>query len=365
MKNLMIKQWLQYHTSREGRSDHYVDLLTNPPPNVALPKLNAKPYFARWTTPLDPNGGRWLCLDRTRKSGPYDRLYIDTKGDGRLDDKAAIGTTRMDQYSAYFEPARLVFKGEDGPITYHLVLRFMKYDGGPTYLLASSGGYYAGEVDLGGKKRHMEFIDGNVNGTFNDQASDANNTDRLEVQNDKVGERYLGKLLEVDNQFYRIEVARDGACVKVQKADDLEMGKVRVAETISKFVAFGQNGHFMRQPLKGELTLPAGKYGILEWTINRKDSRGAAWDLTGSNLKDTANFEVVAGKPATVPVGEPVRAVVRAEELTNRVEFNLSFLGHYDEKVQIRKGDQNPPGPRLTLANLDGTYRSTNTFEFG
>ena len=31
-----------------------------------------------------------------------------------------------DQYSAYFEPVRVVFKGEDGPITYHLVLRFMQ-----------------------------------------------------------------------------------------------------------------------------------------------------------------------------------------------------------------------------------------------
>ena len=359
------EQWLQYHTSREGRSYHYVDLLTNPPPNVALPKLNAKPFFARWTTPMDPSGGRWLCLDRSRKSGPYDLLYIDGKGDGRLDNKTAITTTRMDQYTAYFEPARMVFKGEDGPITYHVVLRFMKYEGGPTYLLASSGGYYAGEIDFGGKKRHLELIDGNVNGTFNDQAAEVNDTDRIEVQNDKVGERYLGKLLEVDSQFYRIEVARDGAFVKLQKTEDLEMGKVRVPEAISKFVAFGENGHFVRQPLKGELTLPGGKYRILEWVINRKDNRGAAWDLTGSNLKESANFEVTAGQPATVTVGEPIKAAVRANEFPNRVDFNLSFLGRHEETIQIRKGEQNPPGPRLTIANLDGTYRSTNTFEFG
>ena len=29
------------------------------------------------------------------------------------------------------------------------------------------------------------------------------------------------------------------------------------------------------------------------------------------------------------------------------------------------KGNQRPKGPRLTLTSLDGTYRYTNTFEFG
>ena len=62
------EQWLDYHVSREGRGYRYLTLTTNPPPNVKLPKLNAQPYFAHWTTPLDP-AGRWLCLDRTQEVG--------------------------------------------------------------------------------------------------------------------------------------------------------------------------------------------------------------------------------------------------------------------------------------------------------
>ena len=236
------EQWLDYHVSTEGRGYRYLDLTTNPPPNVKLPKLNAQPYFAHWTTPLDP-AGRWLCLDRTKKSGLYDRVYMDSNGNGRLDDKTLTGTSHSDQYSVYFEPVRVVFKGEDGPITYHLVLRFMQYEAGQANLLASSGGYYAGKVDIGGKKRRVELIDGNVNGTFNDRAADMSDSDCVTVEEDKVGQRYLGKLLEVDGQFYQIEVARDGAFIKLQKADNVVLGQVCVPETISEFVAFGENGH--------------------------------------------------------------------------------------------------------------------------
>ena len=96
---------------------------------------------------------------------------------------------------------RAVFKGEDGPITYHLILRFMQYGSQDARLLCSSGGYYAGKVDIGGKKRRVELIDANVNGTFNDRAADAGDCDRVMVEGDKTGERYLGKMLEVDGQF--------------------------------------------------------------------------------------------------------------------------------------------------------------------
>lgn len=120
------EQWLEYHTSNDGRAYHWMELTTNLPPGVALPKLNAQPYFARWLTPMDPAGGRWLCFDRTRKSGPYDRLFIDSTGNGRLDDKTPV-QARLDSYSAYFPATPVVFKGEEGPITYHLVFQFYQY----------------------------------------------------------------------------------------------------------------------------------------------------------------------------------------------------------------------------------------------
>src|SRR5450759_5596548 len=106
-------------------------------------------------------------------------------------------------------------------------------------------------------------------------------SDRVQVEGDKTVERFLGKMVEVDGKFFRIEAARDGAFVKVQKADNLTFGQVRVPENISEFAAFGENGHFVRKPANGEFTLPSGDYRIFRWMINRKDEKGAPWTLSG------------------------------------------------------------------------------------
>jgi hypothetical protein len=149
---------------------------------------------------------------------------------------------------------------------------------------------------------------------------------------------------------------------------------VRVPETITEFVAFGENGHFVRQPAKGEFSLPIGKYRIQEWKIERKDEKGAAWELSAYNFNDSARFEVAEAKPVSLEVGEPMRAVMEAQEpqtrlgsrdVTKQLMFSLRFQGRYGETLQIMKGNQRPRGPRLTLTSLDGTYRYTNTFEFG
>ena len=363
------EQWLQYHTSREGRGYRGLQLTTNPPANIALPKLNAQPYFAHWTTPMDPKG-RWICLDRTAKPVLTTSSMSTAKAMADWMTKRPLKANRMEQYNAYFEPVRVVFKGEDGPITYHLVFQFMKYDSGSrspsqVYLTVRSGGYYEGLVDLGGKKKRIELLDNNVNGTFDDQKSNLGDSDCVAVEGDKVGQRYLGKLLEVDDQIYRLEVARDGAFLKLQKAEDLTFGEVRVPETISEFVAFGPNGHFVRKPVKGEFKLPAGKYQIHEWNITRKDAKGSSWQLSGRDFPDSARFNASDSKPVTLDIGEPVRALMRQNESTNQVAFDLSFKGRLNETISIQKGNQNPPGPRLTLASLDGSYRVTNTFEFG
>ena len=69
---------------------------------------------------------------------------------------------------AYFEPVKLVFKGEDGPISYHLIVRFYQFGQERAQLLAGAGGWYEGKVTLAGKKRRVQLIDNTVNGVFND-----------------------------------------------------------------------------------------------------------------------------------------------------------------------------------------------------
>jgi hypothetical protein len=358
------EQWLDYHTSSENRGYRYLDLTTNAPAGVALPKMEGQIYYARWKTPMDPSGGRWLCLERSRKGGLWDRLYFDTTGNGRLDDKTPVVARTRDEYSVTFPTTRVVFKGEDGPVTYHLSLRFMQYDGGSTYLLSSSACWYEGMVAIGDKKRRVQLFDSDVNGTFNDVADNTSDTDRIQVDGDKVGSRFLGRLLELDGQFYRIEIPRDGAFVKVKKAEDLVFGKVRMSETVNEFIAVGVNGHFVRKPEKGEFTLPAGKYQIYGWTINRKDDKGVTWSLVGD--ESNTSFDVADTKPASLQIGEPVRGVLQASESTGQVSFSLRFRGSMGETVDIQRERSRPSrGPKLILTSLDGSFKYTNTFEYG
>ncbi len=358
------EQWLQYRTSSDGLGYRWLEVTTNAPPGVALPQLAGRPLFVHWITPLDPKG-RWLCFDRTRKSGPHNRLFIDRNGNGRLDDETPMDATRVDSYSAMFAPARLVFKGEDGPLTYHLTLRAMRYSEEDARVLASPGCSYGGKVDFNGKKYGVTLVDGNVNGTFNDQAPAPSDCDRIRRDGDKAGETFLGQFLEIGDQLFAIEAARDGAFVKVQPAKNVELGRVRVPEAITEFVAVGKPGHFVRKPVKGDFTLPAGKYRVQGWTIDRKDAKGAAWKLSGSGFDEFATLEATPEQPVNLDLGEPVLAALTATENKGGAAFSLKLKGRLGETVQLLKGTEQARAPQLHLASTGGSFRATNSFEYG
>ena len=357
------EQWLEYHTTSEPRGYRWLELTTNPPPNVALPKLRAFAYYGQWKNGFD--GQRWFCLDRNTKNGACDRLFFDRNGNGRLDDETAINTSRREGSMAYFEPVKVVFKGEDGPISYHLLLRFYQFDSDRAQLLAAAGGWYEGMANIAGKKRRVQLFDNTVNGAFNDQSTAPADCDRIVVSGDPEVNRYLGRYLDLGGELLRIEVARDGAFIKTQKAEGVQFGQVKVPESISEFEAVGECGHFVRKPSKCEFTLPLGKYRVYRWVINRKDDKGTAWTLSGDNFSGTADFEVTSANVASLEIGEPIRPVLQATETKTQVTFSLRLLGTLGESVDIMRGSDRPRAPQLHLASKAGDLRSTNTFEYG
>jgi len=363
------EQWLEYHTGDEPRGYRWLEISTNAPSNVALPKLQEGACFGRWTNAFESAGGRWFCLDRSRKSGPCDRLFFDCNGNGRLDDESPVNASRVEANMAYFDPVKIVFKGEDGPISYHVIARFYQFERERAQLMVGAGGWYEGQVTLAGKKRRARLVDNTVNGIFNDASTSPSDSDRIVIFDDKDKEkevdRYLGKYLEVDGQLLQIEVARDGAFIKAQKAEGVQFGKVRVPEAISEFEAFGRNGHFVRKPDKGELSLPVGDYRVNTWTINRKDEKGAAWKLSGASFSKAAEFTVGVENVVELPIGEPLRAVLQAREAKSQISFDLRLLGSLGETVQLLRGKERPRGPRMQVASLTGKFSSTNTFEYG
>jgi hypothetical protein len=357
------EQWLEYHTTRNGRGYRVLEFTTNAPSGVALPALNGTAYFANWPTPLDQAGGRWLCLDGKRKNGPRNRLYIDRNGNGRLDDESPVEASERDEYATIFEPVKMVFKGEDGPISYHVAFQFSQYDNQKGYLYAASAGFYEGKVNLGGQKRRVQLIDGNANGAFNDWSVNPSQTDRIVIDDNETDARFLGRFVEIAGQLFQIEVARDGAFLKVQKAENVPMGRVQVPDSVTEFTAMGENGHFVRKPASGA-SLPQGKYRLLDWKSERRDDKGVAWQLLARSYGDSEAFEV-GNAPTVLDLGGSVRASLQASETTTQTSFRLQLQGSKGESVEITRAGARPRGPQLILASRDGTYRRTNTFEYG
>ena len=94
------EQWLQYHNEREAdrivgdmRSAHLtmVATIAAKREHIQLPQAKSgESYFAKWSTPMVDSGYLWMALERTSKSGPWDRLYIDSNANGQLDDETAV-----------------------------------------------------------------------------------------------------------------------------------------------------------------------------------------------------------------------------------------------------------------------------------
>lgn len=357
------EQWLEYHTAPEPMGYRWLELSTNPPPNVPLPKLQPTAYYGSWSNAFDAAGQRWFCVDRSRKSGPCDRLFLDLNGNGRLDDDPAITTTRRDEHMAYFEPVKLVFKGEDGPISYHLAARYYQFDQQAARLLIGAGGWYGGTVTLAGKKHRLQLVDNTVNGAFNDVGEEPDASDRIVLGDEPGRGTYLGRYLEVDGQLLHLEVAKDGAFVKVKPAEGVAFGSVRVPEAITEFTAIGPNGHFSRQPEQGAFKLPVGKYRAYGWEIARKDDQGASWTMSGYGSTPAGDFTVAADQVTRVAVGEPVQAALQVTEVKTELGFSLSLLGPLGESVQIMRGTERPRAPQLQVAGVG--FKATRNFEYG
>jgi hypothetical protein len=359
------EQWLQYHSEREAQriigsmGTVYREIATDKPAGVNLPEFKtSQQLFAVWPTPMVKSSRLWIALDRSSEQGKWDRLYIDSNGNGRLDDEKAVEAYQTDQYYTYFGPVKVVFEGEDGPVTYHLNFRFYDYNEQNRRLYIYSGGWYEGEVIVGGQKKHCMLIDYNVNGTFNDKSLQAGNSDRIGI-GDK-GNRntgFVGNYIEVDDTLYRVEIARDGAFIKLAKAEDVKYGSIRVPETITELTVGGENGQFTHELKDGATTLPVGKYRIDHWQIDRKDDKGKSWTMRGYGFSDRGDFDIKEDAETVMQIGEPVTAGLQAQLNGENYEFSKSLRGSLGEYVTLNASGQDVGNLwKMKAANKAGTF---------
>lgn len=367
------EQWLQYHSSREagqilgGMGSKMLELSTEKPTGAKLPQFKGQnQLFAKWPTPMVKGGHLWMAMDRTHEQGPYDLLYIDSNANGNLDDETATAAYRTDQASAYFGPVKVIFEVEDGPVTYHLNFRSYQYGTADNRLYISSGGWYEGDITVGGEKKHCVLFDYNVNGAFNDKSANAAECDRVRIG--KQGGQdtlFTGNYIVDDETLYRPEIARDGACIKLTEAENVKFGSVRLPESITQFSANGENGLFILKPEKGVATLPVGKYRVYDWAVERQDEKGTNWKLKGSGLSEKNIFDIAEGKEAELSIGEPIVATLDASEREGTHSFNHSMKGRAGERIELTRNGAQPQAPKVRISSADGTYDRTFSFQYG
>lgn len=368
------EHWLRYHSASEvsiiGSASYSttLNLDSGKPSDMNLPQFNSDtPYFAKWQTPMVEAGYLWIAFDRSHKHGPYDLLYIDSNRNGHLDDETVVKANRTDQYSAYFGPVKVIFEIEDGPVTYHLNVRFYGYENRTTRLYVSSGGWYEGDITVNGIKKHCVLFDYNANGTFNDKSLNANECDRIRIDN-KGAESisFVGNYINIDGVFYQPEIARDGAFIKLAKADNVQMGEVRVPEAITRFSAGGENGLFILKPEKGLASLPAGQYRINDWMLERKDEQGTTWQLKGTYPPSNGTLvDVAVDKAVELSIGEPVVSTLTASPRQGTYSFRYDMAGREGERIELTRNGARPRAPKLHIKNKDSTYDRTYSFQYG
>jgi hypothetical protein len=363
------EQWLQYHSEQEAmqivgdmmRSN--LRLTSEKPQGVELPDFKCEePFFANWSTPMVASGQLWIAVDRSTEKGRWDQLYIDSNVNGHLNDETTVMAYRTDQYYTYFGPVKVVFEGEDGPLTYHL--NFMFRESGETrQLYVSPGGWYEGDITVAGEKKYCMLIDYNGNGTFNDKSLNNSECDRI-----RIGEKgtrntgYVGNYIEINDTLYHIEIARDGAYIMLSRADDVKFGDIRLPETITEFSAGGENGLFKFKADKGAGSLPVGKYRVNSWTIERKDEKGRRWEVQGRAYTPEGDFDVTEGKETSLDIGEPLQANMRVSlnSETQNYEFSKDLRGRMGEYITLTRGGQRVSDLwKMRAKNKEGTFNKT------
>jgi len=366
------EQWLQYHSSREAQQivgymgASMLKVTSEKPQGVELPDFKCnEPFFARWSTPMVAGDDLWMALDRKSKYGPHDLLYIDSNGNGSLADESALEPYRQDERRTTFGPVKVLFEGEDGPITYHLNVEFHSYRD-HRYLIIRSAGWYEGTMTVAGVKKHCVLIDYNVNGTFNDKSLRAHECDRIRIgKKDSQDTRFVGNYIEVDGVLYRPEIAQDGAYIKLSKAEDVRFGDIQLPKMITEFAAGGENGLFILEPQQGVGKLPVGKYRINHWEIDRKDEKGSAWVLRGYESREMDDLDVTRDRKAELSIGEPIICTLEASKRDSTYSFRQSLKGQLGERIELTRNGSRPQAPKLHIKSKDGSYDRSFNFEYG
>jgi hypothetical protein len=366
------QQWLRYRSGRDVRQilgnigSQQIELSEERPTGVGLPEFEASnPLFGQWTTPMVESGHIWISLDRSEKDGPYDRLFIDSNADGNLKDETVVTAYQKQWNRANFGPLKVLFKVENEPVAYHLNFEFIGYNN-QNMFIATSGGWYEGQITVGQRRIHCTLIDQNANGTFNDTSDYAYECDRIMIgEKSEQQINFVGKEIVIGAVVYEPKIARDGSFLEITPAENVTYGKIRLPETIHQFAVMSDERLFTIKPDKGTGQLPVGKYRIQFWKTEHKDEQGNDWVLAGKDFGGQGDFVVGDSGQTDINIGEPITCEMQIRKRGSNYSFSQVLRGNLGEQIEMTCNGSRPEAPKLNIKNDTGSYDRTYRFEYG
>ncbi len=366
------EQWLQYRSGPDaGSMSQSIKLATAKPADLeTVQGKDGGALFGRWVTPMAKKGGVWFSLERSTAKGPWDRLTIDSNGNASLGDETAVKPTQKEADQSRFGPVKVVLQGEDGPVSFHLNFTVYQYSDNSTRCYVSSAGWYEGDITLDGVKTHCKVMDFTSNGTFNESSLDPYKADRITIgEKEGSGESLcVGRLIDINDTLYELDVARDGACVKLKKAQDARYGQVRVPAGIGRLTLTGTNGQFRRTPKDQVVRVPVGSYSMTDWTTGRKDDKGKQWNALGytNGVNNRWTLDVTEDKEGALDIGEPFISQLTVRSTRDNHSFQQRLEGRLGEVISLSLSNgERPAPPKLVIRCNEGGYERTLNFAYG
>lgn len=160
-----------------------------------------------------------------------------------------------------------------------------------------------------------------------------------------------------------ISVAPFDATVHAQ--GNVLQGTVNIPEGVTLIIVNKSGKQTTIQPPETSVQLPAGKYRIENWTMERKDEEGNNWKLTGKYFGKNGIFHVIEGREIKLSIGEPVIPSLSVKESDSRYSLDHYLRGQRSEIVEITKNGSRPDAPELHITNTNGSYQENLTFAYG
>lgn len=329
-------------------------------------------------------------------SGRTRQLYVDLNQNQDLSDESPITAKRIQSnygrgwpqcYS--FGPLKFTQdspEGEQG----EFFIDQVNID----YLLIRPATCRLGTIRVGSRSYRTALIDSNLNGRYDDvftyepgrnKRPTAASADVLAIDQDRDSQfsdepysvsevQYLTKIIQLQDKYFTMQVAADGASVTIEEAQPV-LGKLSIVAQKADLIVQSENGMQKLVVDSGSGMLPVGRYQLRYVVLKGTDPKKARWTLRG-RVPDNKpyEFEIKPDQTTSIKLGPPLTLVTSQPTARNlrsgkAVSFNVSCtdaLGiDYQPAAECltMKAPAQPPGVRIY--NETGKRVSVGQFEFG